>query len=136
MSVPSYTYKFLWTNTEVSYNSVPPWLLQVGAAVRVPWGYSATTALPGSCSWSSCSVLSAYNQSKRLTTGKNEKKVYSLQIYSGWSQNFQLYLKIYDFRECVKFGAISWKLDVLSITAQLSLQSKNPLHIYDAYDCE
>ena len=29
---------------------------------------------------------------------------------------FQLYFKNYDFCEYVKFGAISWKFDILSIT--------------------
>ena len=30
---------------------------------------------------------------------------------------FQLYFKSYDFYEYVKFGAISWKFDILLITA-------------------
>ena len=30
---------------------------------------------------------------------------------------FQLYLENYDFCEYVKFGAILWKFDILSITA-------------------
>ena len=30
---------------------------------------------------------------------------------------FQLYFKNYDFCEYVKFGAILWKIDILSITA-------------------
>ena len=31
----------------------------------------------------------------------------------------------------VKFGAISWKFDILSITAWFKFESKNPLHICD-----
>ena len=32
-------------------------------------------------------------------------------------KKMQLYLKNYDFCEYVEFGAISWKFDILSITA-------------------
>ena len=35
----------------------------------------------------------------------------------GWSKKLQIYLKNYDFGGNVKFGAISWKIDILSITA-------------------
>ena len=41
-------------------------------------------------------------------------------------KNYKLYLKNYDFCEYVKFGAISWKFDILSITAESKLESKNP----------
>ena len=37
----------------------------------------------------------------------------------------QIYLKNYDTCENVKFGAISWKFDILSITAKLKLKFKN-----------
>ena len=37
-----------------------------------------------------------------------------------------LILRNYDFCENVKFGAISWKIDILSITAYLKFESKNP----------
>ena len=36
---------------------------------------------------------------------------------SSWSRKLLLYFKKYDFCEYVKFGAISWKFDILSITA-------------------
>ena len=36
---------------------------------------------------------------------------------SGWSKQFQLYLKSDDFREYVNFGAFSLKFDILLITA-------------------
>ena len=32
-------------------------------------------------------------------------------------KKLQIYLKNYDFCETVKFGVISWKFDILSITA-------------------
>ena len=37
----------------------------------------------------------------------------------------QIYLKNYDFCENEKFGAISWKFDILSITDYLKLEFKN-----------
>ena len=33
------------------------------------------------------------------------------------SAAYEIYLKNYDFCENVKFGTISWKIDILSITA-------------------
>ena len=33
------------------------------------------------------------------------------------SKHLQIYLKNYDLCEYVEFGAISWKFDILSITA-------------------
>ena len=42
---------------------------------------------------------------------------WNLQGWSSWSKKFQKYLKNYDICENVKFGAISWKFDILSITA-------------------
>ena len=49
----------------------------------------------------------------------------------------KLYLKKQDFCEYVKFGAISWKYDIFSITAWLKFASKNLLHLCDTYyrDC-
>ena len=35
----------------------------------------------------------------------------------------QTYLKNYDFCEYVEFGAISWKIDILSITPKLKFES-------------
>ena len=37
-------------------------------------------------------------------------------------KSYDYTLKIYDYCEYVKFGAISWKFDILSITAQLKIQ--------------
>ena len=37
----------------------------------------------------------------------------------------QIYLKTYDLCEYMEFGAISWKIDILSITASLKFESKN-----------
>ena len=62
---------------------------------------------------------------RRFTTGKNEKKKYipfislpwNLQVKSSWSKKYELYFRNYNFSEYVKFGAISWKSDILSITA-------------------
>ena len=45
---------------------------------------------------------------------------------SSWCKKLQLYLKNYNFGKYVKFGAISRKFDILSITSQLKFQSKNP----------
>ena len=39
--------------------------------------------------------------------------------------SFQLYFKNYDFSEYVKFGAISWKFDILLITASWKFESKD-----------
>ena len=41
----------------------------------------------------------------------------NLQGWSSWSKKLQIYLKNYDLCEYVEFGAISWKFDILSITA-------------------
>ena len=38
---------------------------------------------------------------------------WNLSGRSGWSKQFQLYFKNYDFCEYVKFGAISLKVDIL-----------------------
>ena len=40
-----------------------------------------------------------------------------LKGWSSWSKKLQIYLKNYDLCEHVEFGAISWKFDILSITA-------------------
>ena len=40
----------------------------------------------------------------------------SIPDMSSWSNKLQKYLKNYDICENVKFGAISWKFDILSIT--------------------
>ena len=42
---------------------------------------------------------------------------WNLLGWSSWSKELQKYLKNYDICENVKFGAISWKFDILSITA-------------------
>ena len=42
---------------------------------------------------------------------------WNLQGWSSWSKKLQKYLKNYDICENVKFGAISWKFDIFSITA-------------------
>ena len=39
------------------------------------------------------------------------------EIYKDESKKLQIYLKNYDVREYVEFGAISWNFDILSITA-------------------
>ena len=41
----------------------------------------------------------------------------SLPELSSWSINFQVYCQNCNFCEYVKFGAIMWKMDILSITA-------------------
>ena len=42
---------------------------------------------------------------------------WNLLGWSSWSKKLQIYLKNYDLCEYVEFGAISWKFDILSITA-------------------
>ena len=42
---------------------------------------------------------------------------WNLKGWSSWSKKLQIYLKNYDLCENVEFGAISWKFDILSITA-------------------
>ena len=42
---------------------------------------------------------------------------WNLWGWSSWSKKLQKYLKNYDICENVKFGAISWKFNILSITA-------------------
>ena len=42
---------------------------------------------------------------------------WNLYGWSSWSKKLQIYLKNYDLREYVEFGAISWNFDILSITA-------------------
>ena len=61
------------------------------------------------------------------------KKVHSLHVpamkFIGKKQLVEkvpIILLKYDFCEYVKFGAISWNFDILSITASLQLESKNP----------
>ena len=49
---------------------------------------------------------------------------WNLWGWSSWSKKLQKYLKNYDICENVKFGAISWKFDILSITAWLKLEFK------------
>ena len=89
--------------------------------------------------------------SQRLTTGKNEQvdsfvcpchEIYRIEAV-GLSISNNIF-KNHDFCEYVKFWAISWKFDILSITASLKFQSKNPftyanlkivLHMYDMYNC-
>ena len=61
----------------------------------------------------------------RLTTGKNEKK-YSLHVSAmKFIGMLQIYLKNYDLCKYVKFGEISWKFDILSVTASFKFESKN-----------
>ena len=60
---------------------------------------------------------------QQLTTGKSEKNIpdmllpWNLKGWSSWSKKLQMYLKNYDLCEYVEFGVISWKFDILSITA-------------------
>ena len=53
-------------------------------------------------------------------------------------QKVQIYFKNYDF--CVKFGAISWKCDILSITALSKFESKSESkkirRIYETHNCD
>ena len=42
---------------------------------------------------------------------------WNLSGWSSWSKKSQIYLKNYELCEYVEFGAISWKFDILSITA-------------------
>ena len=67
-------------------------------------------------SWN-CQFLTAHNwqkwKSKFLTCPRH--KIYRVETVGLKSSN--LYLKIYDFCEYVKFGAISFKIDILSKTA-------------------
>ena len=42
---------------------------------------------------------------------------WNLYGWSSWSKKLQIYLKTYDLCEYVEFGTISWKFDILSITA-------------------
>ena len=44
--------------------------------------------------------------------------------------------KIMIFCKNMKFGAISWKFDILSITASLKLNFKNSLHMCYTYNCD
>ena len=41
----------------------------------------------------------------------------NLSGWSSWSKKLQIYLKNYILSEYVDLGAISWKFDILSITA-------------------
>ena len=50
---------------------------------------------------------------------------WNLKGWSSWFKNLQIYLKNYDLRENVEFGVISWKFDILSVTASLKFESKN-----------
>ena len=53
-------------------------------------------------------------------------EIYRVEAVGLKNSNYNLYLKNYDFCEDVKFGAISGKIDILSITALLNFESKNP----------
>ena len=57
-------------------------------------------------------------------------KIDRVEVY--WSINFQLYFKNYDFSEYVKnFEPFREKIDILSVTAELKFESKNPFeHIW------
>ena len=44
--------------------------------------------------------------------------------------------KKFNFREYVKFGVISRKIDILSITVSLKFKSKILLHKYGTYNCD
>ena len=72
-------------------------------------------------------------EASRLTTAKNEKvdSLHATAIkFIGQKQLvylFPIILLNFNFCEYVKFGAILWKIDILSITAQLKFKSKNPL---------
>ena len=66
---------------------------------------------------------------QRLTTGKIEKEYSShdataMRFISTWLKIWiTIGLKNYDFCEYVKFGEISWKIDILSITSKLKFES-------------
>ena len=60
-------------------------------------------------------------------------KIYRVEAVG--PKKFQLYFKNYHYCENVKFGAILWKFDILSITASLKLGSKIPFaHLCDTYN--
>ena len=70
----------------------------------------------------------------RLTTGKIEKEFLSCywNLYgrSSWSKKFKLYFKNCNFCEYLKFGAISWKINILPITALFKFKSENSFAYY------
>ena len=59
---------------------------------------------------------------------KMKKSIPDMGIYRDEAvglEKLQIYLKNYDLCEYVEFGAISWKFDILSITAQFKFESNN-----------
>ena len=52
------------------------------------------------------------------------REILKVEVVGLKSSNYTF--KNYDFCEYVKFGAISWKIDILSITALLKFESENP----------
>ena len=44
--------------------------------------------------------------------------------------------KVCTYHLNMKFGAILWKFDILSITASSKLEFKNALHLCDTYNCD
>ena len=66
--------------------------------------------------WLFCSVNGS--QLAKLKKSIPDKSLaWNLQGWSSWSKKVQIYLKNYDSRKYVEFGAISWNFDILSITA-------------------
>ena len=47
---------------------------------------------------------------------------WNLQGWSSWSKMLQIYFKNYDFCEYVKFGAISWKIDIFVNNCLIEVQ--------------
>ena len=72
---------------------------------------------------SSATVLTHFKHVNDPQLAKMKKYIpymslpWNLKGRRGWSKKFHLYFKNYDFREYVKFGAISLKFDILLITA-------------------
>ena len=71
---------------------------------------------PNSMIWMVC-MLTAHNWQKwkRVLMICPCRKIYGIEAFG--LKKMQIYLKNYDFCENVKFGAISCKFDILTITA-------------------
>ena len=87
-----------------------------------------------SYNWSYLFLKFSFNGSQLAKMKKHFPSIslsWNLYGRSSFSKKFQLCFKNYDFCEYVRFGAISWKFDILSITAQSKFESKNPFpHIW------
>ena len=82
---------------------------------------------------------SSLNGSQLAKMKKSIPDMSCQEIYRGWSswsKKLQIYLKKYDLCEYVKFGATSWKIDILSITASLKFESKNSFAHVNTYNCD